>query len=304
MPLPMFHDRTPDQNQISSRNKPDSPSLSHGHPLSDVQAVIGIAAGKGGVGKSTMTVNLALALHAQGYRVGVIDSDLYGPSIRKMLPEDQPPIERDGMIEPAICRGIKMISMAFFRKIGEAAAIRAPIANRLIAHFINNVRWGALDYLLIDFPPGTGDIQLTLSQQAHLIGVVMVTTPQEVALIDVRKAISLFEQVKIPIIGIIENMSYYQVDETTPPLYLFGKGGGERLALETENSFLGHVPLDPSICLSGDQGKSLFEMDPQVEKPVTQVFHRIVEKCIKEINQLKNKTLPNLSHFEVVWKEM
>jgi ATP-binding protein involved in chromosome partitioning len=222
MPLPLYQD----QNQPSGLN-----------PLANVQTIVAIAAGKGGVGKSSVTVNLGLALQAQGYQVGIMDTDIYGPSIRKMMPEDRLPLQKGTLIQPALCRGIKMISMAYFRKEDEAAAVRAPIANSLISHFIKNVQWGPLDFLLMDFPPGTGDVQLTLGQQAHLSGALMVTTPQEVAVLDVRKAISLFQQIKVPIIGIVENMSYYQSSEQMEPVYLFGRGGGERLAKETGTPF-------------------------------------------------------------------
>lgn len=292
MPLPLYRDQ---------KNQNSSISL---HPLSSVQAVIAIAAGKGGVGKSTVTVNLALALQSQGYQVGIMDTDIYGPSIRKMLPEDRLPTQKGALIQPALCRGIKMISMAYFRKEGEAAAIRAPIANGLIAHFIKNVQWGNLDFLLVDFPPGTGDVQLTLSQQAHLMGAIMVTTPQEVALLDVRKAIYLFEQVKVPIIGVVENMSYYQPDHETAPAYLFGRGGGERLATGSGVPFLGEIPLDPIICSCGDEGKSLFALDSQIQRPVTKAFEYLAKQLVEQVSSLKVERQQGLGAFELVWKEM
>lgn len=226
-------------------------------PTTQLKNVIAIAAGKGGVGKSTVTVQLALALKHLGARVGVLDSDIYGPSIRTMLPEERAPQQIGENFVPALCKGIKMMSMAYFRGKSQAAAIRAPIANGIINQFLKNVEWGDLDFLLIDFPPGTGDVQLTLAQQAHLTGAVMVTTPQEVALLDVRKAINLFEQVKVPLIGIVENMSYYYHAATDQKLYLFGNGGGEKLAEETGAPFLGEIPIDPEISQCGDQGKSL-----------------------------------------------
>lgn len=292
MPLPLYQDQ---------KNKNSSLPL---NPLASVQAVIAIAAGKGGVGKSTMTVNLALTLQAQGYQVGIMDTDIYGPSIRKMLPEDRLPTQKGPLIQPALCRGIKMISIAYFRKEGEATAVRAPIANGLITHFIKNIQWGDLDFLLVDFPPGTGDVQLTLSQQAHLMGAVMVTTPQEVALLDVRKAMSLFEQVKVPIIGVVENMSYYQADSQSMPIYLFGRGGGERLASETGNPFLGHIPLDPIVCSCGDRGDSLLTLDPQVQRPVTRAFQQVAKRLVEQVNGLKVEREQGLSSFELVWKEM
>lgn len=292
MPLPLYQDP-----------KKETTSLPL-NPLACIKAVIGIAAGKGGVGKSTMTVNLALALQALGYSVGIMDTDVYGPSIRKMLPEDRLPTQKGALIQPALCRGIKMISMAYFRKEGEATAVRAPIANNFIAHFIKNVQWGNLDYLLVDFPPGTGDIQLTLSQQAHLLGAIMVTTPQEVALLDVRKAISLFEQVKVPVIGIVENMSYYQADPLSKPVYLFGRGGGERLATEMGSPFLGCIPLDPIVCECGDKGESLFYLDPSVERPITQAFQQIAQQLTEQVKILQGEKEEGINGFELVWKEM
>ena len=217
-----------------------------GSTASSTRSVIAIAAGKGGVGKSTVTVNLGLALKQLGYKVGIMDTDIYGPSVRKMLPEDRMPLQRGSVIIPALCDGIKMISMAYFRKEHEAAVVRAPIANGIISQFIKNVDWGTLDYLLIDFPPGTGDVQLTLSQQANLTGALMVTTPQEVAVMDVRKAMHMFAQVKVPLIGVVENMSYYRHPKDGEIVHLFGQGGGERLARESGIPFLGAIPIDPS----------------------------------------------------------
>ena len=274
------------------------------HPLRREKAVVAIAAGKGEGGKSTITVNLALALQAQGFQVGIMDTDIYGPSIRKMLPEDRLPSQKGTSIQPALCKGIKMISMAYFRKEHEAAAVRAPIANGLISQFIKNVEWGDLDFLLVDFPPGTGDIQLTLSQQAHLIGAIMVTTPQEVALLDVRKAMSLFEQVKVPFIGIVENMSYYQASTETEPVYLFGKGGGARLAEESGTPFLGQVPLDPFLCSCGDKGDSLFDLDRDSQRPVTRAFQQLALQVIRQIQTLKEEKQNGLGSFELLWKEM
>lgn len=291
MPLPFYH---PQKDQDFS-----SAPL----PLASIAAVVAVAAGKGGVGKSTVAVHLALTLQERGYRVGIMDADIYGPSIRKMLPEDCFPLQKGTCIEPALCQGIKMISMAYFRNEGEATGVRAPIANRLISHFIKNVQWGKLDFLLIDFPPGTGDVQLTLSQQAHLTGALMVTTPQEVALLDVRKAISLFEQVKVPIIGVVENMSYYQRTPQEGPTYLFGHGGGRRLASEAGVPFLGDIPLDPVICSCGDQGQSLCMLDPKGELPVTRAFQQLANQLIQQVASLNEERAEGLGSFELIWKE-
>jgi ATP-binding protein involved in chromosome partitioning len=267
---------------------------------SEPRHLIGIAAGKGGVGKSSVTVNLALALKEMGYSVGVLDADVYGPSIRAMLPEDTAPKQQGDQIIPAVCSGIQMISMAYFRKEGEAAAVRAPIANGMIQQFMKQVAWGALDYLLIDFPPGTGDIQLTLAQQGNLTGAVMVTTPQEVALLDVRKAMNLFDHVKVPIIGVVENMSYYLHEATGERLFLFGKGGGERLAAQSGVPLLGQVPIDPLICRTGDLGLSLFS---QKEASSALAFRAIAKALAYEVEILTESSRGCLKSFELAWTE-
>jgi ATP-binding protein involved in chromosome partitioning len=272
------------------------------HPLGGVKKVIAIAAGKGGVGKSTVAVNLALALQYKGYRVGLMDCDIYGPSIRKMLPEERPPSQIGQKIIPAVCQGIRMISMAYFRKLGEAAAVRAPIANSIIAQFVQNVEWGELDYLLLDFPPGTGDIQLSLCQNANIIGAVMVTTPQEVAVMDVWRAMDLFEQVKIPILGIVENMSYYQGD--TEKVYLFGKGGGERLAVQSGVPLLGSIPIAAEISLSGDAGKPLLIPGEPHVGTCGSAFLNIADGVIAEVDLLSSMAPGVLQQFEIAWKEM
>lgn len=265
-------------------------------PLEKIKYIIGVAAGKGGVGKSSVTVNLADALHKQGYRVGVLDTDIYGPSIRRMLPEDRIPVQQGEVITPALCRGIKMISMAYFRREGEAAVVRAPIANGIIQQFLNQVDWGELDYLLIDFPPGTGDVQLTLSQHAHLTGAIIVTTPQEVALLDVRKAMHMFHQVRIPILGIVENMSYYWHEKTQEMIYVFGKGGGEKLAQESAVPLLGNIPLHPELCACGDQGVSIFQNE---DHPAAKAFHSVCHQLIEQLNRAN----PSVASFDLTWKE-
>lgn len=243
---------------------------------SRIKHVIGIAAGKGGVGKSTITVNLALALKASGYNVGVLDADLYGPSIRTMLPEDQFPEEQGDLLFPAISHGIACMSIAYFFPSSQGSVVRAPIANSWINRFLQNVEWGDLDFLLIDFPPGTGDIQITLSQSANLTGAIIVTTPQEIALQDVRKCIYMFQQVNIPIAGIVENMSYYQ--QGAEKVYLFGKGGGEKLSKEANAPLVGQVPIEPLIGEHLDNGKSLFCSKNPLSDPLKECFLEIAEK--------------------------
>lgn len=271
-------------------------------PLAKVKYVIAVAAGKGGVGKSTLTVNLAYALEHLGYKVGVMDTDIYGPSIRKMMPETKNPSQEAAILYPALCDRIKIMSMAYFRKTGEATVVRAPIANNLITQFVENVEWGELDFLLIDFPPGTGDIQLTLAQKAHLTGALMITTPQEVAVMDVRKAMDMFFQVGIPVIGIVENMSYFQSSDTKEKLYLFGKDGGLKLATETGTPFLGHLPIDPLLSEFGDRGQSIFKS--LEAKDLSLLFIDLANQLVQHVKMLKPESDNHLTSFDLVWKEM
>lgn len=268
----------------------------------EIKYIIAIAAGKGGVGKSTVAVNLGLALQKQGASVGILDADVYGPSLRKMLPEEILPSqnqERPERLIPALCSGIKVISMAYFRKEEEASIVRAPIANAVIQQFLHQVDWGELDFLLIDFPPGTGDIQLTLMQQGNLTGALIVTTPQEVALIDVSKALQMFVQLNIPLIGVVENMSYYSAPGLTERHYPFGQGGGERLAKRFGIPFLGEIPLDSQLCRSGDQGTSLINEFP--ETPSVQVLLSLAKQVEASSALLRDQEGRYLKSFELIW---
>jgi len=231
---------------------------------SKITYVLAVAAGKGGVGKSTVATCLSLALKNLGLKVGLLDADVYGPSLQQMLPEGLEPAEDQENPEtllPAMTLGIPFISVAHFRK--EASIVRAPIANGIIEQFLETVNWGELDVLVVDFPPGTGDIQLTLMQKGEISGAVVVTTPQEVALLDVRKAIQLFGEMSIPVVGVVENMSYLVDEKTGERFAPFGEGGGERLASEFSLPFLGQIPIDRSISRAGDEGKSLWDLAPE-----------------------------------------
>lgn len=274
-------------------------------PLHDTPKiqVLAVAAGKGGVGKSTVTVNVARALHAIGKRVGVLDADVYGPSVRRMLAEDRPPAQKGPTLVPAMCGGIAYLSMAFFRKENEAAAVRAPIANSLMQHFLTQVDWGPLDYLLIDFPPGTGDVQMTLCQKANLGGALMVTTPQEVAVMDVRKAMHLFTQMHVPVLGIVENMSYY-LDPQGTTHYLFGQGGGERLARESGCPFLGQIPIAPSLSRCGDAGMSPFAESAVDAQIAAKAFFALAEQVQREWERQRREAAECIPSFELNWKEM
>lgn len=245
--------------------------------------VIAVAAGKGGVGKSTVATNLALALHRHGAKVGLLDADVFGPSIPTMLgPPDQPAgTTADQKIIPALHHGIKVISVGFFVDKKEAVVWRGPMVHRLLQQFLQDVVWGELDYLICDLPPGTGDVQLSLSQLIPIAGSVMVTTPQEVSIIDVVKGISMFEKVEIPILGIIENMSFYVCPACGHQDEIFSHGGGKRLAQEIGVDFLGEIPIDARIRFGGDSGVPVVAALPDSEHART--FMAIATKATMKI---------------------
>ncbi len=254
---------------------------------SKIGSVIAIAAGKGGVGKSSVTVNLALALRNRGLRVGILDADIYGPSMKQMLPEGMEPVEDEQNPErlmPALSFGMPFISVAHFKK--DASIIRAPIANQIINQFLEVVEWGELDFLLIDFPPGTGDIQITLMQKAKISGAIMVTTPQIVSAIDVRKATQLFQKMEIPVMGVVENMKFF-LDPNTGEKHLpFGSGGAEDLAKEFSIPILGEIPIDPKISEMGDKGQSLFDRAP--ESAGTLSFTALARRVLDEVQKISS----------------
>ncbi len=230
--------------------------------LPDVTHFIAISSGKGGVGKSTVAVNLAVALHLAGAKVGLIDADVYGPNVPMMLGVTKPPEQHDKKILPAEGHGIKIISMSFFVPEDTAVVWRGPMVHTAIQQFFRDVEWGQLDYLLIDLPPGTGDAQLTLSQLVPLRGAITVTTPQEVALHDVRKGMMMFQKVNLPILGIIENMSYYVCGHCSHRTEIFSHGGGRQAAEKLGIPFLGEIPIDPAIRTGGDAGMPIMIADP------------------------------------------
>jgi ATP-binding protein involved in chromosome partitioning len=229
--------------------------------------VIAVAAGKGGVGKSTVAVNLALALVRHGAKVGLLDADVFGPSIPTMLgtPEVPASATKDSRITPALHHGMRVISVGFFVDKGEAVVWRGPMVHRLLQQFLGDVDWGDLDYLICDLPPGTGDVQLSLSQLIPIAGAVMVTTPQEVAIVDVVKGIAMFEKVEIPILGIVENMSYYKCPACGHNDEIFSHGGGKRLAQEVGTDFFGEIPIDTRIRFGGDAGVPIVMASPDSE---------------------------------------
>jgi ATP-binding protein involved in chromosome partitioning len=233
-------------------------------PIEGVRHIVAVASGKGGVGKSTVAVNLACALVGLGYRVGLLDADVYGPSVPMMLGlEAKPEVREDRRIVPVETRGLKAISMGMF--LGERTPViwRGPMVTKLITEFFRKVEWGELDYLILDLPPGTGDAQLTVAQQVPLAGGVIVTTPQDVALLDVKRGITMFEQVNAPVLGVIENMSYHLCSGCGSRHEIFGHGGGQQMARESGVPFLGEIPLLAAIREAGDRGVPIVVADPQ-----------------------------------------
>lgn len=224
--------------------------------------VIAIASGKGGVGKSTVTVNVAVALAQAGHKVGLLDADIYGPNTPMMLGvENYKPAAVNGKLPPARAHGIELFSMGFIVKPEQAVIWRGPMLDKAIRQFLNDVAWGELDYLLIDMPPGTGDAQLTVSQAFTLTGAVIVTLPQAVSQADARRGLEGFRQMEVPILGVVENMSYLVLPDGGK-MDVFGQGGGKHLAEAASVPFLGEVPLDPQVRVGGDGGQPIVVSHP------------------------------------------
>jgi ATP-binding protein involved in chromosome partitioning len=242
--------------QVEVRLAAQVPAHGAGHALiPQVKSTIAVASGKGGVGKSTVAANLAVALQRSGARVGLMDTDVYGPSVPILMGASEVPRVVEGKIEPPVEYGIKLMSMAYFLPKDEAVIWRGPMLHKTIQQFLGEVRWGELDYLIMDLPPGTGDIQLSLSQTIPLTGAVIVSTPQDLALTVASKAIAMFQKLNVPILGIIENMSCYTCPECGHREEIFGHGGAREAALRLGIEFLGEIPLDPAIRIQSDSGK-------------------------------------------------
>ncbi|MGE9266873.1 MAG: Mrp/NBP35 family ATP-binding protein [Verrucomicrobiales bacterium] len=262
---------------IDVQDPPGAPGSTAGtsdkSSIPGVKKIIAVASGKGGVGKSTVSANLAVALARQGYRVGLCDCDLYGPSVPLMLgvTDQQPYADEQERIIPIEAHGIKMMSMGFLLGDSSPVIVRGPLANRYTQQFLREVAWGELDYLILDLPPGTGDIQLTIVQTVALAGSVIVTTPQEVALIDARKAVSMFAKVNVPILGLIENMAWFECDHGRR-YHLFGKDGGKREAERLQVPLLAEVPLQEDTREAGDQGRPVATLEPE-NSLTSKAFH-------------------------------
>ena len=253
--------------------------------VGEVKKIIAVASGKGGVGKSTVAVNLALALRRLGRNVGLLDADVYGPSIPTMLGlSERPRADQEKRIEPIERHGLKAISMGLFVDDAKPIIWRGPMITKLLVEFVRNVLWGDLDYLVIDMPPGTGDAQLTICQQVPLSGGVIVTTPQEVALLDVKRGVTMFREVNVPVLGVVENMSFHLCRKCGRKHDLFGAGGGQQMARRFSIPFLGALPLVRELREGGDRGAPIVAADP--EHPQSRTFLEIAQAMEVELERL------------------
>ena len=249
----------------------------------NIKNIIAISSGKGGVGKSTVAVNIAAALSNAGSKVGLMDADIYGPNIPTMMGLNELPQPRDGKLIPAEAFGVKVISIGFLVKDGQPLIWRGPLLHSTIKQFIADVEWGSLDYLVVDLPPGTGDVQLSLSQHIPVTCGVVVTTPQQVSVDDASRGIEMFQKLGIPIAGVVENMGGLELPDGTN-LDVFGRGGGEDMANKYNLNFLGRIPLDPNIRISGDSGEPIIVSIPNAK--VSMIFNGIAGKIASYISQL------------------
>ncbi|HLA64392.1 MAG TPA: Mrp/NBP35 family ATP-binding protein, partial [Rhodothermales bacterium] len=268
-----------------------------------VKNFIAVASGKGGVGKSTVASNIAVALAQKGARVGLMDADVYGPSVPLMFgvkPDDKPMVNEARRIVPLERYGVKLLSMGFLVDESNAVVWRGPMASSAVRQFLNDAAWGELDYLILDLPPGTGDIQLTLVQTVPVTGVVIVSTPQAVALADARKGAAMFRNVNVPVLGIVENMAYF-----TPPdmpdrrYYLFGEGGARRLAEELAVPLLGEVPIEQGVREGGDFGEPIVVRDP--ESAAARALVAVAEETARQVS-VRNADAPATQPIEILYR--
>lgn len=284
----------------------DAPRLEvRENPLKQVRNVVAIFSGKGGVGKSTLTANLAVALAKKGYKVGLLDADIYGPSMPKMFAcEEARPVaeqtsEGDKIVPIEVIHGIKLLSIGFFVDADKALVWRGAMASNALGQLIKDGLWGELDYLLIDMPPGTSDIHLTLVQTVGITGAIVITTPQEIALIDARKGVDMFttDKVAVPILGIVENMSWFTPAELPEnKYYIFGRDGGKRLAEELNIPLLGQIPMVQSVCEAGDAGLPIAARDNSV---LSIYFDDLAGRVVEQVEQ-RNSTEPPTQKVELV----
>ena len=264
----------PVMNEAPARKAVPPPQQPVSYP--GLGTVIAVSSGKGGVGKSTVASNLAVALARSGARVGLMDGDIYGPNLPRMMGVNSPPAVLNEKIVPLEAHGVKVISLGFLIERDQPAIWRGPIVMKIVNQFLRDVAWGQLDYFIVDLPPGTGDAQLSLVQATHVRGAIIVTTPQEVAVGDALRGAKMFERVNVPVLGIVENMSWFECPHCGKPTAMFGSGGGERLARELNLPLLGQVPMHPAVMEGGERGEPIVAADPQ--SPAARALVGIAER--------------------------
>ena len=263
---------------------PNQPGQMPKMPIPGVKNLIAVGSGKGGVGKTTVAVNLAVGLASLGYKSGLMDADVYGPNVPLMMGVNRTPMAYGDRIQPLDQFGVKLMSMGFLSPGDKPLVWRGPMLHSVIQQFLRGVDWGELDYLVIDLPPGTGDVQLSLIQTAPITGAIVVTTPSDVSLEDARKAIHMFHQVKVPILGIVENMSYLECPHCKERIDVFSHGGGKRTADEMQVHFLAELPLDPQVRVGGDSGKPVVLSEGQ-GAPFLELARKAVARATEAAQQ-------------------
>ncbi len=255
-------------------------------PLPGVDAIVAVGSGKGGVGKTTLSVNLAVALTKLGHKVGLLDADVYGPNVPLMLGvSDQPRMIGENRIEPLQAFGLKVISVGFLNPGDKPIIWRGPMLHQIIRQFLGLVEWGQLDYLIVDLPPGTGDIALSLVQTVPLTGAVVVSTPSDVSLQDARKAIEMFRQMKVDVVGVVENMSYFVCPHCSHEVDIFSRGGAEKMAQRSGVEFLGNIQLDPEVRKSGDGGSPIVLEGEN--SPHAKSIYEFARRVIARVDEIK-----------------
>jgi ATP-binding protein involved in chromosome partitioning len=249
-------------------------------PIAGVRNVVAVGSGKGGVGKTTVSVNLALGLAQMGRKVGLLDADVYGPNVPLMMGVNRPPRANGDRIQPLENYNVKLMSMGFINPGDKPLVWRGPMLHSAIQQFLRNVDWGTLDYLIIDLPPGTGDVALSLAQTTPITGAIVVTTPSDVSLEDARKAVNMFHQVRIPMLGLVENMSYLIAPKSGERIDVFGQGGGRRTAEQMNVPFLGELALDPEVRVGGDSGRPVASREGDAHaSPFLDLARTVDERC-------------------------